>query len=183
MSGFLPLILQTNFGPPHSWYTPRDLALAVGGFREELVNSEDWEFWGRVGLTGAPLVTVGYIGALYRRHARSQVATTPEPAILKGRLTVGEMMATQVLAHPDLLDRVGEPMFWTLWAMIRQARRAGVPEADMRPAEALARELVRRSPGRLRGSPFGRAVRALGMQRAERLRASLSRSALGGGPD
>ena len=65
----------------------------AGGFREDLVNSEDWDFWGRIALTGARLVPVAYVGALYRRHALSQVATTPKPAIFKGRLTVAETLA------------------------------------------------------------------------------------------
>ena len=58
MKGFFPSIVQANFGPPHCCYMPRDLALSVGGFREDLVNSEDWEFLGRIALTGARLVTV-----------------------------------------------------------------------------------------------------------------------------
>jgi glycosyltransferase involved in cell wall biosynthesis len=167
---FFPTIVQTNFGPPHCWYTPRQLATEVGGFREDLVNSEDWEFWSRIALTGAPLVAVHYVGALYRRHPQSQVATTPKPAIFRGRLLVAETMAAAVLERPALVDEVGEALFWSLWAMYEQARLGGVPAGDLHRAEDLLREIARRRPGALKRSAFGFAVRYLGARTAGRLR-------------
>ena len=101
--GFWPAVLQSNFGPPHCLLVPRELALRLGGFREDLANSEDWEFLGRLALSNASLVEVPYEGALYRRHPNSQVATTPKPAILLGRLFVCETLATGLLERPDLL--------------------------------------------------------------------------------
>jgi glycosyltransferase involved in cell wall biosynthesis len=177
VSDFFPTILQTNFGPPHCWYTPRELALSVGGFREDLVNSEDWEFWGRIALAGGRLVSIPYAGALYRRHPGSQVATTSQAAIFRGRLTVAETLAVGVLARPDLLVRTGAPLFWSLWAMLSQARRGGVPSTELRQAEQLLREIARRGPPAVRRSTFGKAVRYLGVRNAERLRALVSRSA------
>jgi glycosyltransferase involved in cell wall biosynthesis len=178
MNGFFPTIVQTNFGPPHVWYTPRNLALAVGGFREDLVNSEDWEFWGRIALTGARLVTVPYEGALYRRHPQSQVARAPKPEIFKGRLLVGETLAAGILEKPTLFDEAGEALFWSLWAMLGQARRGGVPAAELRRAEDLLQEIARRAPGALRGSIFAVAVRYLGAQTADRLRNLVTSPAL-----
>jgi len=170
VSDFFPTIVQTNFGPPHCWYTPRALALAVHGFREDLVNSEDWDFWGRIALTGAGLVSVPYEGALYRRHANSQVATTPKPAIFRGRLSVAETLATGVLQDAALLERVGEPLFWSLWAMITQARHGGVAPPDLVRAEQLLQAVARRGPTPLRRTSSALAVRLLGVRAAERLR-------------
>jgi glycosyltransferase involved in cell wall biosynthesis len=173
-TSFFPQIVQTNFGPPHCWFTPRELALSVGGFRETLVNSEDWDFWGRIALTGARLVSVPYVGALYRRHPQSQVATTPKPAIFKGRLAVCETLAEGILARPALLETVGETLFWSLWAMLDQARRGGVPAKDLQHAEGLMRKVAARGPRTLRRSTFARVVRYVGARHAGRLRGWLT---------
>ncbi len=170
-AGFFPSIVQTNFGPPHCWYTPRALALEVGGFREDLVHSEDWEFWGRIALTGVPLVSIPYEGALYRRHPQSQVATASKPAIFRGRLQVAETLATGLLQRPRLLEAAGEAMFWSLWAMLRQARQGGVPPAELNKAERLLRQLATEGPRPLRRTLSAAAVRYLGVRAAERLRA------------
>ena len=170
MTGFFPAIIQTNFGPPHCWLVPRTLALSIGGFREDLIHSEDWEFWGRIGLTGAPLVTVPYEGALYRKHPHSQVATSPSPAIFKGRLLVCETLAAGILERPALFQDAGEALFWSLWAMLRQARQGGVSESDLGNAETLLREVARRRPAGLQHSMFRLAVRFMGARKADRLR-------------
>jgi glycosyltransferase involved in cell wall biosynthesis len=169
-TSFFPTIVQTNLGPPHCWYLPRELAVRVGGFREDLINSEDWEFWGRIALTGAQLVSVPYEGALYRRHPQSQVATSPKPAIYRGRLLVCETLAAAILERPALLNDVGHELFWSLWAMLGQARRGGVRPAELRGAETLLREIARRGPPVLRRSVFGMAVRHLGVRAADGLR-------------
>jgi hypothetical protein len=174
VDSFFPTILQTNFGPPHCWFTPRSLALEVGGFREDLANSEDWEFWARVALTGARLVSVPYFGALYRRHAHSQVATTPRPAIVRGRLLVAETLAAGLLRNPDLLAKHGVAMFWSLWAMRQQARASGVTNGELQPAERLLRHLARLGPTELLGSTYARAVRFLGVRAADRLQRIVS---------
>jgi len=169
--GFFPLIVQTNFGPPHCWLTPRALALEVGGFREDLVHSEDWEFWGRIALTGAALVSVPYEGALYRRHPQSQVATASKASIFRGRLLVAETLATGLLQRPRLLEVAGEAMFWSLWAMLRQARQGGVPSSELAHAGRLLRQLATEGPRPLRRTLSAAAVRYLGVRTAERLRA------------
>lgn len=169
--GFFPAIVQTNFGPPHCWFTPRSLALQVGGFREDLVHSEDWEFWGRIALTGARLVSVPYEGALYRRHPQSQVATAPKASILRGRLQVAEVLAAGLLRQPGLLERAGEQMFWSLWAMLVQARRGGVASSQLQCAERLLHQLARKGPTSLRRTPSAMAIRCVGVRAAERLRA------------
>ena len=121
-------------------------------------------------LTGARLVTVPYDGALYRRHAGSQVAKTPKPEIFKGRLLVGETLAAGILEKPEIFQEAGEASFWSLWAMLRQARQGGVPAADLRHAEELLQEIARRRPNALRHSVFRLAVRYLGVRLADRLR-------------
>ena len=166
----LPGIIETNFGPPHCWLVPRSLALDVGGFREDLQHSEDWEFWGRLALAGAPLVTVAYPGALYRRHPGSQVATSSKPAIFLGRLKVAQAMAEGLLARPALLARHGETMFWSLWTMYRQSREGGVASTELREAERLLGRLAAEGPQALRRSTFAVMVRAIGVPAAHRLR-------------
>jgi glycosyltransferase involved in cell wall biosynthesis len=174
---FFPTIVRTNFGPPHCWFTPRRLALTVGGFREDIAQSEDWEFWARIALTGAPLVSVPYVGALYRRHARSQVSTTPEPAIFRGRLLVCEVLSEGILERPDLFRRTADVVFWSLCAMLRQARSGGVALRDVRHAQHLAQEIARRRPERLRRSLFAAGVRWFGFRAADRLRAIIDHRA------
>lgn len=168
---FFPAIVHTNFGPPHCWFTPRSLALDVGGFRQDLIHSEDWEFWGRIALAGARLVCVPYEGALYRRHPQSQVATAPKASVFRGRLVVAETLATGLLQQPRLLDQAGEAMFWSLWAMLIQARTGGVPPGELQGAERLLRQLANEGPARLRRSPSAMAIRYLGVRATERLRA------------
>lgn len=173
---FFPSLIVTNFGPPHVWFTPRELALGVGGFREDLVNSEDWEFWGRIALTGARLVSVPYEGALYRRHARSQVARTSNAAIFKGRLFVCEMLAEGILRQPDLLRTSGHTLFWSLRAVLEQARAGGVAERELRHAEDLLREVAGRQLPGIERSAFRRAVRWFGARSASRWRRWMTRS-------
>lgn len=170
-AAFFPAIVQTNFGPPHCWFTPRSLALEVGGFREDMIHSEDWEFWGRIALTGARLVSVPYEGALYRKHPQSQVATAPKASIFRGRLLVAETLAAGLLQHPRLLEQAGEAMFWSLWAMLTQARKGGVAPGELQVAERLLRQLAKQGPAPLRRSPSAMAIRYLGARAAERLRA------------
>src|SRR5206468_10815456 len=128
----------------------------------------------RIALTGARLISVPYVGALYRRHPKSQVATTPKPAIFRGRLAVCETLAEGILARPELLEAVGERLFWSLWAMLDQARRGGVPQAELAHAESLLREIARRKPAALQRSTFAAIVRYLGARNAGRLRAFLA---------
>jgi GT2 family glycosyltransferase len=177
-TGFFPMIIRTNFGPPHCWFTPRNLAMRVGGFREDLVHSEDWEFWGRIALTGAPLVCVPYEGALYRKHAHSQVSTSRKSAIVRGRLLVCETLAAGILAQPTLLGQVGDVLFWSMWAMLRQARRDGVPPQELRNAETLLETIARHGPTAVRRSLFAKAVRHLGFRTADRLHAAVDSRSL-----
>jgi len=169
-STFFPTIIQTNFGPPHCFFTPRALAVAIGGFAEDLHKSEDWDFWARIALAGARLVPVDYAGALYRKHPQSQTATMPTAAIVAGRLVVCERLAAAILERPQLLDEVGDVLFWSLWAVLRRARSSDVSSAQLLAAERLLRQIARRGPSTLRRSIFATVVRYLGVRAADRLR-------------
>jgi hypothetical protein len=130
-------------------------------------------------LSGAELVAVSYEGALYRRHPQSQVATTPKPTILVGRLFVSETLAEGMLSRSDLLREHGEALFWSLRAMWRQAKDAEVPSETLRRAENLLRQIATMGPSSLRGSLFVRSVGLLGPRWAEALLSLTGRSTPG----
>jgi len=167
---FFPRILWTNFGPPHCWFTPRAVAVELGGFRVDLIHSEDWEFWGRVALSGAALVSVPYEGALYRRHPNSQVATARKKDVYVGRLTVAEMLAEGMLERPALVSEHGERMFWSLWAMMRQAERGGAEPERLHSTDRLLERLVAAGPASLRRSGTGISVQWIGAANTRRVR-------------
>jgi hypothetical protein len=170
---FLPGILRTNFGPPHVWLTPRRLVLQVGGFREDLTRSEDWEFWARIALTGARLLPIPYPGALYRQHERSQVSSTPRPEVLLGRVRVGETLGRGMLERNDLLRTYGADLFWALWALRHQATEGRVPVAALRTLDGLIEQVAGRLVVTVRWRPFPLAVRLLGIDRADLIRTRL----------
>jgi glycosyltransferase involved in cell wall biosynthesis len=64
----LAQLLEANLAPPHSYLASRKAVNEVGRFNESLKSCEDWDLWVRLGLDGAKLVAVSFIGAFYRRH-------------------------------------------------------------------------------------------------------------------
>ena len=166
---FFPTIAQTNLGPPNCWMCPRPVFVTLGGFREDINRSEDWEFLVRVALAGVPLASTEYPGALYRRHPGSQVATSTRVDVLQGRLVVLETLAEGMLARRALLLEHGASLFWTLRAVWLQARAAGVSRDTCGRSAHWLRRIAAARPAGLTDSWFARVAAVVGMIDAERL--------------
>jgi glycosyltransferase involved in cell wall biosynthesis len=67
----LPLLINTNAGPVHSFIVEKDLALDVGGFDPTLNSCEDWDFWLRCANHGVSFSTIPFVGAFYRDSPNS----------------------------------------------------------------------------------------------------------------
>ena len=160
-TAFFPSVIESNLAPLHCWMAPIDLVRQAGGFYGDLVWFEDWDLWWRVGLLGVDVVPVDYFGALYRRHQKSQLATTKIADRTWGHACLMERMAAALLDRPDLLDKYGERLFWASWTALVRARRAGVAWDRLTALSDHLRELTRRIPSRSRPRT-ARAVSLLG---------------------
>jgi glycosyltransferase involved in cell wall biosynthesis len=167
---FFPRIMETNFGPPHCWLTPRAVVRATGGFATDMRYSEDWDFWCRVALTGAPLVAVPYAGALYRRHAASQVATGSVANKAVGHAGVMERLCQGLIQNKALLRQYGDDLFWNGWTALHRCRSLGVPWQDLAGLAHELDRLVKCGPELLRRRGFARLIRLLGVRWAETVR-------------
>ncbi len=173
--GFFPQILLTNPGPPHCWLFPADVVRAAGGFPVDVQLSEDWNFHARVALTGAALVTTPYVGALYRRHAGSQVATTCRQRIVMGHVHVMETLCEGFFRNDRLMETYGDALFWSAWTAVRRARASGVPWEELDRLARSVQAVARGGPPKLQGSRYAQAVRFIGLRWAERLRGGYER--------
>jgi hypothetical protein len=131
---------------------------------------EDWHFWCRVALLGTPLVSVPFVGASYRRHASSMMATAPTPAVIKGHLQVMEVLCPGILGRDDLLQKHGEVLFWCAWTALHRARQQGMSWKELGWLAGYIREIARGRPQGLCHSTFARVVRLIGIRWAEALR-------------
>jgi glycosyltransferase involved in cell wall biosynthesis len=165
-SAFLPGIIEGNFAPPHAWLTPLELVRRVGGFHESVRWFEDWDLWWRIGVIGPPLHSVDYIGALYRQHAGSQLATTKMTDRTRGHAQLMERMATAFLEDGSLIQRHGGPLFWNCWAALTRARTHNVPWSDLDGLMRNMRQVLRLHPAELAGSWTARAMWLLGARAA-----------------
>jgi glycosyltransferase involved in cell wall biosynthesis len=168
--GFFPRIIKTNFGPPHTWLVPRELAVQVGGFDADLRWFEDWEFWTRIALTGAPLVTVPHLGAFYRQHSNSQLATTKDRDRARGHTHVMERLCRAMLGRDDLIRDYGDVLFWCTWTSLHRARVRGVPWGELEGLASHLEQLAHCGPDRVKDTRFARLIRLLGTYWAERVR-------------
>jgi glycosyltransferase involved in cell wall biosynthesis len=173
---FLPAIISENFAPPHSWLTPIELIRRAGGFAEQLRWFEDWDLWWRVGLLDPPIVPVDYVGALYRQHARSQLATTKIADRTRGHAMLMERMAVAILANPALTEQHGDALFWNCWTALIRAHRHHVPWDELRPLAARLEEILERRPPGLAGSWTARAIALLGVRPSVVMSALLAKS-------
>jgi GT2 family glycosyltransferase len=169
---FYPEIIESNFAPPHCWLVPRELVRAAGGFCETLRWFEDWDLWWRVGLHAETLIPVGYVGARYRRHAGSQLATTSLADRARGHATLMSRMAQAFLERPAMLEAYGEQLFWSCWTALTKARAEGVSWPELDALSGGLREVARRGPKALRASRVAQSVKWLGPRAASALRRS-----------
>ena len=173
---FFPEIIESNFAPPLCWLAPLHLVQRAGGFCETLRWFEDWDLWWRVGLQEPLLIPVPYIGARYRQHPDSQLATTSPANRARGHVALITRMAEAFLQKPALIERHGDRLFWSAWTALRRAREAGVDWIELRPLGSSLRQLASRGPASITESWTARAVRLLGTRTAASLRgAAMSR--------
>jgi glycosyltransferase involved in cell wall biosynthesis len=149
---FYPDIIESNLGPPNCWLAPLELVRTAGGFAEEMRWFEDWDMWWRVGLHAAGLVSVPFIGARYRQHAASQLATTKADDRARGHATLLAGLFGAFLDLPALLAAHGERLYWSGWTALVRAREAGVPWAELTPLTGGLRQIARRGPASVTGS-------------------------------
>ena len=158
---FFPAIIESNFAPPHCWLSPLDVVRRVGGFYEPLRWFEDWDMWWRVGLQDPPLVPVDYVGAFYRRHAGSQLATTKMADRTRGHACLMERMAGAFLERPELVQRYGDQLFWSCWTALTRARAHGVAWSELAGLAEGLRRVGRLAP-RIGRTRVGLTVSVLG---------------------
>ena len=161
---FYPEIIEQNIAPPHCWLTPRYLVLAAGGFCESMRWFEDWDLWWRVGLHARALIPVSYVGALYRQHATSQLATTHPANRARGHATLVSRMAADLLERPSLMAAHGYELYRSLWSALTHAREKGVSWNELRPLSAALLKVARRGPAAVRSLRSARALRLLGVR-------------------
>ncbi len=130
-SSFYPLIIGTNFGPPHCWMAPTDVVRRAGGFCDTLQWSEDWDILWRIGIHASALVPVDYVGALYRQHPQSQYATTSKANRARGYTILAARMADEFLKRAELFEVYGPDLFWGVWTALKNARANGVPWGEL----------------------------------------------------
>ncbi len=124
VSQFFPRIIGENPGVPHAWLTPTSLIRQVGGFCEPLQYFEDWDLWCQIGLTGARLVPVDFVGAYYRRHSAAQSYQAPTLARRLGFAKVMERLLAGMLKRRELLEAHGLDAFWGGWTALHACRGA-----------------------------------------------------------
>lgn len=176
---FFPDIIRRNIGLVHSWLVPRQVVLDVGGFGGEIQQYEDWDLWCRIGLTGAPLVTIDYAGAHYRRHAQAQTKVSAQKERARGHAAVLERLATGMLERPELLAAHGETLFWSTWTALHRGREYGLSWKELSGLVNCLEEIVRRGPAAVRSTRFGKLIRLFGVRWAEMIRSALSGSSNG----
>ena len=154
---------------------PKELILQAGCFHPSQRFFEDWDLWWRVGLTGAIYVPVHVVGFYYRQHAMSQLTMVPNADRAYGHAWLMERMCRAFLDREDLLQAHGDRLFWSAWGALGACRAFGVPWHRLHLLNSMVEELVTRKPAGLDRSILARAVRWLGVRRAETLRGLLNR--------
>jgi hypothetical protein len=150
--------------------------LRVDGFFPALLEFEDWDLWWRVALEADDLVALdpAYVGALYRQHAKSQLATTRPADRAFGHATLVGRMVTAVLARPDVLAQHGERLFWSAWAAMNHLADQGPGAQRVEQLEAGLKTLAQSGPPQVTRLKSAILTRWLGLPNALRLRRLLS---------
>jgi len=131
-NSMLPSVLAGCFGPTHSWLYPRVLVASLGGFDTHLQRGEDWEFSTRLALRNPPLRQLEYLGALHRRHRRSQTQRAAASEKVGGANFIVRRYCDTVFANDDLITICASTIFWTILRQIQRSRKVGItwPELD-----------------------------------------------------
>lgn len=173
---FFPNICRGNIGAIHCWLTPTELLRRIGGFYEPLQYFEDWDLWAQVGLAGARLKTIDFVGCYYRRFAGAQSHVAPKMERSLGHGTVMRRLIEGMLERrPDLIETCAEPAFWQGYAALYRSRELGASWSQMAPLAKAMRQLAKRGPSSLRSSSFARLVGALGVRGTLLIRKLLGR--------
>jgi glycosyltransferase involved in cell wall biosynthesis len=167
---FFPAIIESNLAPPHCWLSPVEVIRQAGGFFAELRWYEDWDLWWRVAMLGPPLVPVAYVGALYRRHQGSQLATIRLVDQMRGHAILMGRMAPAIVARPDLLDAHGKVLLWSCFNALSRARSRRIPWQELDPLVAALHDVVRKGPPTVRRSRLAWSMRLLGVRTATTVR-------------
>jgi len=167
---FFPEIIRGNLGPLSCWMTPRRLILEAGGFEPSMRYCEDWDLWWRVGLTGATLVPIEYVGFYYRRHSASQMFTTRNADRALGHAVLMDRMCRRLLQEKDMIRAYGDTLFWCSWGALVYCRSYGVPWDAISSLAHAVQQVARRRPPGLARSRFAALTRLVGVRWAERVR-------------
>ena len=168
---FFPAIIRGNFGPNHTRLIPRAAAIAAGGFPVGMKIYEDWHFWTRVALLGTPLVSLPYVGALYRRHPASCLAAPREADVAAGYLALATLQCARIPEErPDVLAAHGDLLFWSGWTAYRRATAAGIGARETAALAHALEQIARRRPAGLKRSVFATLTRIAGFRIADHLR-------------
>ena len=163
---FYPAIIKSNLAPPHCWLAPTELVRHAGGFCPDMQWFEDWDLWWRVGLLDPALVAVRHLGALYRRHPGSQLATTKLADQARGHARLMGRMAAAFLERPEMLERYGDQLFWSCVTALQRARARKVPWGELMPLSIALRAVASRGPATVTSSRLARTMRVVGVRAA-----------------
>ncbi|MGC4084559.1 MAG: hypothetical protein QM736_21195 [Vicinamibacterales bacterium] len=125
-------------------------------------------------LLNPELITVDYVGALYRQHASSQLATTKLVDRTRGHACLMQRMAAAFFERPSLLAQHGEPLFWCTWTALVRARVLGVGWNELETLANYVGQIVRQGPASVARTRIGRTVSLLGARRAVALEGAIS---------
>jgi glycosyltransferase involved in cell wall biosynthesis len=169
-SGFFPGIIQTNPGFPHCWLTSKAMVLRAGGFTTTMQNSEDWEFCAKLALAGGVLIPLNYVGAYYRRHAKSQSSVMSKVNRARGHVEVMLTLGRGILAQKALLEQYGDQIFWGARTILQIGRSAGLSWTELRPLRRIIRDLILLGPDSIRETRSAKLIRWIGTPLAETVR-------------
>jgi len=174
-TAFFPKTINTNLAPIHCWMVPKTVFEAAGAFAGDLKYFEDWDLWNRVALVGPPLVATPFIGALYRQHPQSQLATTKDADRARGHAAVMTRLGERMLKRRDLMDQHGRVLLWALWTSLRRALEKGVAWSELAPLTEVLARLVADGPAAVRQLRLAAAIRLVGPRWASRLHGLVNR--------
>jgi hypothetical protein len=73
-------------------------------------------------------------------------------------------MARAIRERPDVLERHGERLYWSVWSALTHARAKGVPRSELSGLASELRELSRSGPAAVRALRSARIFRLVGVR-------------------